>query len=444
MLMVDAETVAPSFQICCTDPDVVKDGVRHRDINDTPHGGRPVLISMQVQKGRCRNCGRRGLSEILPHVRPDRWMTDRLYVFIAREGLKQSNTHSEVARIAYVSEGTARAIIHEYINAKVALVQRETPRVLGIDEKKLLGDFRAVIGNIEERTVLNVLPDRREALRAYLEDLPDRHKVEVICIDQYRAYLTMAQDIFKGVPVVTDKFHVIRRANEAMDAVRIRVAKGIRSEHVGRAVRLKMSKTLFWTRSNDLEGEARATVREWWNRYPELAHAYWTKERFFEIYNCQTRVEAERDYATWRRALPDPIAKEFKAKLTIGRDWYEHVFNYFDHRYTTAYVESVNRMLDTMQAAGRGYSFPIIRGKLMLSSPLEKRTFRDRHPGKSVQYIGEAPPLPSTAWGVDIDKATRAMQSSFESFRQVEGGRYVSTGRQSGLATIEMDLAGLT
>jgi len=249
-IIAEAETVEPQFPQCCLFPDLVANGNRQnrRMINDTPHSGKAVMIRLRIRRAKCRACGKKAIYEDPPHIRSKRHMTDRLWRFIAKEGIQPGQTHSAVGRRIHVSEGTARSVVHEFIDQRIGDINRATPRVLGIDEKKLIRQFRAVVGNIEERTILNLLPDRDEALRRYLDELPDKYRIEVVCIDQFDGYRKMARKLLPGRAIVCDKFHVVRKANQALDRIRAGVAANLRHEDKRAGARLRVSRKLFWAR----------------------------------------------------------------------------------------------------------------------------------------------------------------------------------------------------
>src|SRR5438270_8172419 len=54
---------------------------------------------------------------------------------------------------------------------------------------------------------------------------PDRDKVKGVAIDMWRPYRDVSAQLFPGIPVVIDKFHVVRMANYCMERTRIRLGK---------------------------------------------------------------------------------------------------------------------------------------------------------------------------------------------------------------------------
>lgn len=54
-------------------------------INDTHHGGLPVLIKLKVRRAQCYECGTQGIRERFAFIQPKRHMTWRLADYIAKQ-----------------------------------------------------------------------------------------------------------------------------------------------------------------------------------------------------------------------------------------------------------------------------------------------------------------------------------------------------------------------
>lgn len=441
-IVVEAETINQTFH-CCTIQRLGRWGSvsKRRMINDTPHGGFPVMIHLKVHRAQCYECGKQGIRESFDFIQPKKHMTKRLFNHIAKHTVLVGNTNSATGRLLYVSEATARRITHTYIDRHIERLERPTPRVLGIDEKRIARVFRAVLGNIEERTVLNMLPDRAESLERYLRDIPNPEKIEVVCIDQFDGYRTMVQKVLPGRAIVTDRFHVIRKANTALDRIRSGVVSSLRDEDKTLAARLRMNRKLWYCRAHDLKPEWHASIVKWSQRFPVLGKAYWAKERFFDMYDqCDNPGQAEGYYKRWKWTLDDDIKHHFHTLANIQKRWMPHVFAYFEHPFTTGYVESVNRGLNAIAAEGRRYSFETIRGKLMLAETLEKKTFRDRYPGAMSSWHPDEPPCEvEHNWGIDVGLMNRALTArSYTVHYQGNGKWRGTTEHPTGLSTVRV------
>jgi hypothetical protein len=61
--------------------------------------------------------------------------------------------------------------------------------------------------------------------------------------------------------------------------------------------------------------------------------------------------------------------------LTLAIEHYgEAIFNYFTYRYTAGYTESLNGLMKLLAREGRGFSFEVIRAKVLLTNGLRKET----------------------------------------------------------------------
>ncbi len=380
--IVEAQSAAPVAATCKLSCSVRKNGTKLREINDTPMHGKPILVRYTVQRFACPDCvddtgkvvGSGGIYERLPFLQEKTWMTRRLMVHMAKQSMRRN--FAEVSRECFVDPKTASKAFNTYVGEKIAALKRETPRVLGIDEKSLGKIYRAVLGNIEAKTVLDMLPDRDASLEEYLTNLPNKHKVEVVVTDSYDPYRTMIAECMPGRLHVTDRYHVVAKASLALDLIRASVAKRLTDRRAGAS--LRMARNLFHTRWVATTDEQKAAINKWSHDVPVVGDAYWTKERYCDLYLCSSPAEAEAYYKNWRQTLPSSVRDVFLQRCRIQPRWMPMVLAYFEEPYTTGYVESLNRFLDDLQRDGRGYSFEVMRAKLMLAEKLEKKTFRGK------------------------------------------------------------------
>lgn len=342
-------------------------------------------------------------------------MTKRLMVYIAKQSMRRN--FAEVSRDCFVDPKTASKAFNTYVGEKIKGLKRETPRVLGIDEKWLKKEYRAVLGNVENLTVLDMLPNRAEALEQYLIDIPNKHKVEVVVTDSYDNYRLMIKEHMPGRLHVTDRYHVVAKASIALDQIRASIAKRLTDRRMG--ADLRMAKKLFHTRWSLAKEEEREEINKWAHEVPVVGDAYWAKERYCDLYRCSSPAEAEAYYHDWRRTLPQSVRQVFLQKCRIQPRWMPMVLAYFEEPYTTGYIESLNRFLDDLQRDGRGYSFEVMRAKLMLAEKLEKKTFRGKRL-KPEHFYGTHTPrhIKFYDWdemhrhGVDLRKLHRLLSPS--------------------------------
>jgi hypothetical protein len=114
----------------------------------------------------------------------------------------------------------------------------------------------------------------------------------------------------------------------------------------------------------DLEPKHIAKRNMWFERHMPLMVAYWLKEGLRDIYKAKDRKEAFEMYYEWETSIPDDMLL-FKGVADTINDCKQEVFNYFLHRYTNAYTESINNVIKKVEKVGVGYSFDVLRAKVL-------------------------------------------------------------------------------
>lgn len=120
-------------------------------------------------------------------------------------------------------------------------------------------------------------------------------------------------------------------------------------------------------RRHDISDEDYLKLSGWTVNYPSLGAAYDAKEAFYGIWDMDNRPDAESAYEIWRESLSVEMREAFKPILTAMGNWRTEIFNYFDHRITNAYTESLNNLIRVTNRLGRGYSFDALRAKILFT-----------------------------------------------------------------------------
>lgn len=92
---------------------------------------------------------------------------------------------------------------------------------------------------------------------------------------------------------------------------------------------------------------------------------YNAKEGFLDMWDMPTRKEAEEYWENWKSVSTPTIRKFFKDAIRAIDNWHEEIFNWWDYRYTNALTESLNNTIKGTFRNGRGYSFEVLRAKLL-------------------------------------------------------------------------------
>jgi transposase len=351
----------------CGSASIRKYGSREQIFNDTPIHGKQVILKVQRQRYRCNQCKKLWHEEI-PELSKERRTTKRLQEYVEKRSLK--HTFASIADETGIDGKTVRNIFRAYVQRLATEVKFETPRWMGVDEIHIIKKPRAVITNIENNTVVELLPNRKkEALIPYFQGIQDPHTIRYVAIDMWRPYRDAVREVFPHAEVVIGKFHVVKMANEAMEAVR----KAVRKELTDKQRRTLMhDRFVLLKRLHNLTDKDRLKFSGWAKNFPLLGAAHALKEGFFAIWDNTARVQAEADYQRWKEGIPQELVAHFSDLVRAVDNWHKEIFNYFDHPITNAYTESLNNLIRVMNRIGRGYSFDALRAKILFTEGVHK------------------------------------------------------------------------
>lgn len=164
-------------------------------------------------------------------------------------------TFAMISREAGIDEKTIKNIFEDYVHRLGKEIKFETPEFLGIDELKIIGEYRCMITNVNELAAYDLLPNRRKTdLMTYFKAMPDKHKVKVVTMDMWRTYKDVVNAQLPGRDIVVDRWHVIRMANEALESVRKQIRKGLNTRQ---RLKLKDDRFILLEREHNLSLDQR-------------------------------------------------------------------------------------------------------------------------------------------------------------------------------------------
>ncbi|MEB3103071.1 ISL3 family transposase [Ferviditalea candida] len=335
---------------------------------DLPIHGKRVGLLIKRQRYRCRDCNQTFWERLDHTINEKRSCTNRLLSYIEKQSIKR--TFTSISEDVGLNEKTIRNIFRDYINRLEETLRFETPNWLGIDEIHIISKPRCVLTNIEERTLLDILPNRnKETVVGYLSRLPNKTRIVYVTMDMWQPYKDAVKAVLPKATIIVDKFHVVRMANQALETVRKQLREGLSAkERRG----LMHDRFILLKRHKELTEMDKITLDLWTKNHPSLGTAYDLKESFFNIWDSDTRQKAFLKYHDWKAKIPKELQSAFEPLTKAMANWETEIFAYFDHRITNAYTESLNSLIRVMNRMGRGYSFEALRAKMLFTEGLQK------------------------------------------------------------------------
>lgn len=369
----------------CGSLNFIKHGVSNRKVRDLSEYGKRVGLVIKVHRYLCKDCSA-SWTDTFETVGENAKMTNRMKVSIQERALKETFLH--ISEDLSVSVSTVKRVFSEHVKALDSQRRLVAPRVLGMDENFLNGAYRAIYVDIEHTRIIDMTEDRKlTTVKKWLEELPHKERIECVTIDMWGSYKDAVLDKLPDVPIVIDKFHVVKHVNEALDSIR----KGLRDALPAKDRKfIKNNRWLLLRNSEDLDYSAQKRLNNLLINYPQFAEPHLLKEQFRIIYREESRADAEKLFNNWEQA-----ARKYPAFATVAdmiRNWHTEIFNYFDYKYTNAATESLNHLAKEIAARGRGYSFDVLRMKVLYGTKGSKPSKYEYYPSDPDATVQEGIP----------------------------------------------------
>lgn len=369
------EAQPPACIKCGVVGNLYKRGAKPQTFIDSPVRGDRIRVVVDRRRFQCKDCGGTFLQP-LPGMDDSHRMTSRCVGFVQEKCFDLPFT--KVAAEVGVTEGTVRNIFRAFVEHLDNSITFQTPKVLGIDEAHLLREYRCVLSNVSDRSMFNMLPSRtKESVYRFLLNMPERSRVEKVCIDMWNPYRDAVRSVFgSDMPIIIDKFHVVRMANDGLEKVR----KAFRESMDPKTRRaLKHDRKVLLMRQHALNEQQHMLMETWANQFPQLKAAYDLKERLYGVYETKDRAEAEERYRDWQASLEGQTATAFADVTSAFRNWSDEIFAYFEHGVTNAYTESLNRVIKDANRLARGFTFDVLRAKMLYTKHIQHRPETDNY-----------------------------------------------------------------
>lgn len=180
-------------------------------------------------------------------------------------------------------------------------------------------------------------------------------KIEFVCSDMWKPYLTLIEKHCTNALNILDRFHVVAKLNKALDEVRASEAKKMVQD--GYEPVLKKSRWCLLKKPENLTDHQRVKLREVLRYNLKSVRAYLYKEDFQRFWEYESPVWAGKFLDQWckdaMRSKIDPL-KKFVGTLRNHR---ELLLNYFRAKkaFSSGVVEGLNNKAKVTMRKAYGY-----------------------------------------------------------------------------------------
>lgn len=334
---------------CCNSETSKVHDYRTQIVKDTEAFGKKIELVLRKRRYVCTTCGKRFAE---PNVFLPKYhrMTSRLVGYVI-EKLSDERSFTSVARETGLSVSTVIRIFDHVQYPKL----KTCPYVLSIDEFKgnTGGEkFNVIICDAENKRVLDILPERKETFLINYFKKTDRSHVKFFVSDMWTTYREIATKFFKNATFLVDKYHWVRQAVWAFEAVRKEAQKKLRPE-----VRkyFKRSRSLLIKRYDLLEPEQKQAVNTMLWYSDEMCEAHSIKEWFFKVLDTEDLTTMKQEFKDWLDSVDTTDLKPFKRCVNTYFNWKKGIFNSLEAPFTNGFTEGCNNKIKVLKRNAYGY-----------------------------------------------------------------------------------------
>ncbi len=330
-----------------------------------PLWGIAVFFRYVMRRVNCRQCGVK--MESVPWCEGKHHLTVAYQVFLARWARRLS--WKEVASVFATTWDSVYRSVCYVVN--YGLKHRDLSGIesIGVDEIQYGKghQYLTVLYQIDQGRKRLLAVAKARTVKSLLRCLRELGKenlaaIRYVCSDMWPAYLKVIKKKLPTALNVLDRFHIVKKLNEAVDAVRREEAKHLKAG--GYEPVLKDSRYCFLKNQENLTDKQAIKLSELLHYDLKSIRAYLLKESFQAFWEYTYSAWAETYLKLWcnraMRSRLEPIKKFVK---TV-RKHQDLMMNWFKAKksYSSGAVEGLNRKINLVTRKAYGYkSYEVLK-----------------------------------------------------------------------------------
>ena len=361
----------------CPNCGVVSDKVndtRYHYVIDRPVFHQTIRIIAKKRRFKCLNedCDTKTFTEVIDGLKPNSFYTDLFQEFSYRftSGMTYTDTrrHLEHAYGCKVGLTTIYTWSQKRLKAETPPQIPQKARFIGLDEfsKGKGHDYGIVLTNLEKRRIIDLGDGgkTKKAAKELLYKTVELEGVAACAIDMWRPFKAAALECLPNALVIVDKFHVVKKANEALDNVRKRIQR--QTDNKDFKEQLRKYKELPRMSREHLSEKQEKRLWDILELSHELKQIYEFKELLRDIYDKDDQETAHNQLDNWIREALETLIPELIELAHTLKNWREEILNYWRFRITNAITEGKVNKIKTIKRKAYNYNnFESLRLKVL-------------------------------------------------------------------------------
>lgn len=352
--------VRPKWRIVrcpvCKSRIVIRKGSCIRKLRTVPIGQKPIWLEVEIPRIFCSKCNCvRQINSVIAQPRKSYTRSFARYVI----ALSKSMTLKDIATFLNVGWDLVKDIVKSRLARHFSNPPLRNTRYIAIDEISIKKGHKyiTIVLDLEKGNVLFVGDGKgAEALIPFWQRVR-KSKCQIIAVstDLGQAYISATLENLPGVPLVFDRFHVVKLMNDALTETRrglYRELKDVMQKDVLKGTRWVLLKN---PAKLSAEHNEEARLKEALELNAPLAIAYYMKEDLRQFWEQPDRETAEKVIADWvERASKSGIGPLMKMGNTVAAYKFG-ILNWYDHPVSSGRIEGTNNKIKVLKRMAYGY-----------------------------------------------------------------------------------------
>lgn len=340
-----------------------------------------TIILLDKQRFKCNNCNHTFIAESslvdkYCNISNDTKLSIKL-------DLMNKISEKDIAKNNNVSHNTVNRIIHSISNKKV--LPGVLPTIMNIDEFKAtndtIGKMAFYIVNNRTGKTFDIIESRKSNfLFKYFMRFPRKQRLAIkfIILDMFEPYYLLLKKIFPNAILITDKFHVVALASNALKNTRVKCMKKDKKNYN----KLKHYWKLIQKFEDDLDKDNKKYSNHFGKEitdYDIVSYIINTNKELkatYEVYQGILRSIKNKDANLFCNIVSsnhESISEYMKTTLKSLNKFSYHIIMSFNYNFNNGIIEGINNLIKCIKHIAFGYkSFYHFKTRILLISGIYK------------------------------------------------------------------------
>jgi transposase len=326
-----------------------------RTVRDLDLAHLKSFLRFSQKKIRCK-CSYRGM-EKLDFTSKSRRVTKRMETYIV--SLCEKTSLKETAEITCLDWKTVKEIDQEYIKSLLPDISKLAITRIAIDEIAIMKGHRylTILRDYDTGITIKIVLGRayEDVSRAFASLGQEKlRQIRFASLDMWDPYIKAIKEHCPNAELVFDKFHVIKKVNEAIDSVR---KKEFSKANPDEKKSMKHKRFVILKREKNLKPRQKEELKNLMQNNEKLYKTYLLKEQVLSIFDDKTSTfeQIKERLKTWfENVLSNELEELYDVVNTI-RTHLHGVLNYFRYGMTNAIAEGFNTKINVIKRRAYGF-----------------------------------------------------------------------------------------